>query len=148
MGTWSDEDVAWLFIHEINEKITGAISGHRQYGWVFYFNESTDLTAFAEVDALIKKMAWKTDLLTNEMRLKIKSTLTAYHKSKGSKTSGYIWNYEAANEVYVQKEFIQRLGYASASELDGRSDQYISEIYRSIVEKRLKSLDRDVGHVS
>ena len=148
MESWSDEEFAWLFIHEINEKITGAISGHRQYGWVFYFNESTDLTGFAEVDAIIKKMAWKTDLLTNTMRRSIKSTLTAYHKSKGSKTSGYIWNYEDAENVADKRKFIMKLGYASEDQLTGRSDQYIEEIYRGIVDRRLRNLDRDVGLVS
>ena len=145
---WSDEAIGWLFVYELNERITGAISENRQYGWVFYFNESNDLKIFAEVDAIIRKMARKTDLLRNEMRAKIKSTLTAFHQSKGNKASGYILNYDLLADERDKRAFIAKLGYESKDVLDNWPDQYVDELYRGIVEKRLKNLDKDIGLIS
>lgn len=147
-ATWSDEDFANMFVEELNEKITGAISGNKQYGWVFYYNESTDLSVFGQIDAIVKKMARNTDLLTNAQRRMIKSTLRAYWESKHSKTSGYIFNYELIKANWQKAEFLWKKGYFERQHVVRMSPAKIDLEFSRKVSIRLMGLDQDVGVVS
>lgn len=146
--SWSPDERGWVFVEELNERITGAINGGKQYGWVFYFNESTDLSVFAGIDSVIKKMAYRTDELTSGMRHAIKTTLRAYHESKYSKLAGYILNYDANSSIEDKANFLLRLKYVERSALGGMSDQAIDALYASRVSERLSRLEKDVGLIS
>lgn len=143
---WSDEDFAELFIEELNELITGAISGGRQYGWVFYFNESNDLSVFALTDRIIKKFARRTDLLTNDQRSRIKRCIRSVHETRHSKGGGYVRNYDSISSVSDKRGFLVRFGYISRA--DTRGPRQLEELYEEVLETRLHRLERDVGFIS
>ena len=145
---WTDADFSEVFIEELNERITGAISQGKQYGWVFYFNESTDLAYFSRVDKAIRSMARRTDLLTNAQRGKIKTTVRAYFESKFSKSGGYIANYDGIADNKGQRKFLVRMGYLSSGDAEKMSPMKLDSMFRDVVAQRLARLDKDVGLVS
>lgn len=145
---WTDEEFSEVFIEELNERITGAISQGKQYGWVFYFNESTDMSYFSRVDKAIKSMTRRTNLLTNTQRRKIKSTVRAYFESKFSKSSGYITNYDVILDNKGQRKFLVHMGYLSSEDAEKMSPMKLDAMFRDVVSQRLARLDKDVGLVS
>ncbi len=143
---WSDEDFANLFIDELNELITGAISGNRQYGWVFYFNESNDLGPFVLADSMIRKFARRTDLLTNHQRAKIKKCVRSVFETRHSKMAGYVKNYDEIITVNDKMEFLKSYGYVERGAL--KSSAEVEALYEATRDSRLSRLERDVGLIS
>lgn len=145
---WTDEEFGDVFVEELNERITGAISQHKQYGWVFYFNESTDLSTFSRVDKIVKAMARRTPNLTNEMRGRIKSLTRSYFESKYSKANGYIANYDLIESNKDKLRFLLRMGYADKKNAENMSPAKVNALFREVISQRLARLDQDVGLVS
>lgn len=143
---WSDEDFADLFIDELNELVTGAISGGKQYGWVFYFNESNDLNPFVLADAMIRRFARRTDLLTNYQRSRIKKCVRSVFETRHSKMAGYVKNYDEIVTVGDKMEFLQSYGYLERGAL--RSAAEVEALYETTRDSRLSRLERDVGLIS
>ena len=50
------ERIKEIFLSELNERITGAISQNRRYGWIAYFNQITDMTLLHRIDHAIAGM--------------------------------------------------------------------------------------------
>ncbi|UKE62332.1 hypothetical protein KM539_01885 [Xanthomonas translucens pv. poae] len=144
--SWTDEEAGRVFIEELNEKITGAIFGSKQYGWVFYFNESTDLSAFNKVDNIIKKMARRTEHLTNEMRSSIKKTVRSHYESKYNKTGGYIVNYDLLSSVQLKLDYLVRLKYIERNH--AMTSESIERLYFQRINEKLARLEKDVGLIS
>ncbi len=44
-----------IFIDVLNERLTGAISGNRKYGWIFYFLEINDQRILHKIDSITQK---------------------------------------------------------------------------------------------
>jgi len=143
---WSDEDFANLFIDELNELITGAISGNKQYGWVFYFNESNDLDPFVLADSVIRKFSRRTDLLTNYQRSRIKKCVRTVFETRHSKMAGYVKNYDEINTIGDKMNFLKSYGYVDRSWV--RSSAEVESLYEAIRDSRLSRLERDVGLIS
>ena len=146
--SWSPEEIGRVFIEEINERITGAISRGKQYGWVFYFNESTDLSVFYKIDAVIKSMAWRTEHLTNEMKYSIKKVSKAFYESKHNKDGGYINKYDADPTTQQMMSFLMRFGYLTRDAAVAMSPDALTGIYEIKVADRLARLEKDVGFIS
>ncbi len=145
---WTDEEFGDVFVEELNERITGAISQGKQYGWVFYFNESTDLSYFARVDQIVKSMARRTPHLTNAMRARIKTTVRSYFESRYSKTQGYIANYDDIESNKGQAKFLVKMRYLTQADAEKMPPMKLQAMFRDVVSQRLSRLDKDVGLVS
>ncbi|MEN5070162.1 reverse transcriptase domain-containing protein [Stenotrophomonas sp. TWI1183] len=143
---WSDVDFAELFIDELNELITGAISGGKQYGWVFYFNESNDLKPFVLVDSVVRRFARRTDLLTNSQRHRIKRCVRSIFETRHSKMAGYVKNYDEIVTLADKVAFLESYGYLGRGAKIGATE--IEALYETTREARLARLERDVGLIS
>ena len=145
---WSPEESGRVFIEEVNERITGAISKGKQYGWVFYYNESTDLSVFHKIDAVIKQMTWRTEHLTNSMKSSVKKVSRSFYESKHNKSGGYISIYDEDATSQQKLKFLIRFSYLSQAEAEGMTPDRLDFIYAARVAERLSRLDRDVGFIS
>lgn len=145
---WSDEELAKVFVEELNEKITGAVSQHKQYGWVFYFNESTDLSVFNRIDRIVSNMADSARLLSESNRKAIKSLSRAFYESKYKKLGGYIVNYDAIENTEDKRRFLLRLRYLRQDEAESANPDRIDSLYKEVVAQRLSRLDQDIGLIS
>ncbi|MBU1566238.1 MAG: hypothetical protein KJ630_11525, partial [Proteobacteria bacterium] len=79
------------FIDSLNERITGAISSKKRYGWLFYYSEITDKTVLYRLDNIVKrKLLALPEVEQNGIPQALKRSTRAFHEIKHSPFSGYI----------------------------------------------------------
>jgi retron-type reverse transcriptase len=139
-----------LFISDVNEKITGAISENKRYGWIFYFLEMTDLTLLYNIDRLvrdkfcarIKKRKWKPDFS------KIKSIAKSYYDAKYDPLGGYIENYDDYNSIAKKTKFLAHWGVINSDENVTHTANQIERMFKQFIRKRLADLEADLTEAS
>lgn len=139
-----------LFISDVNEKITGAISDKKCYGWIFYFLEMTDLTLLYNIDRLIrnkfytriKKRKWKPDFS------KIKSLAKSYFEAKYNKLGGYIENYDDYDTIAKKTKLLAYWGVIKNSENVMHTATQIERMFKQFIRKRLADLEADLTEAS
>jgi len=140
-----------LFVSEVNEKITGAISENRRYGWLFYFLETDDFTLLHTIDFIIRDKFCK--------RLKrnpgpvpiseaIKKLSKAYYHAKYHLQSGYIHNYDKYDTIHKQLDYLKLWGFIKQDEENTYSEEDIERLFKRARNKRLSDLESDVGEIS
>jgi hypothetical protein len=145
--TWlTDELLLNRLESDINEKITGAISESKKYGWLFYFNAINDLSILFKMNKIVESALHR--LLPHNVlsKLKIKSYVRAYHEIKGNPKSGYIENYDNYDTYIKKREYLQFRGY-----IDKNGQYTENDINYQFVTRREKNLSRmlkDIGSLS
>lgn len=132
-------------VDSINERITGAISGKKRYGWLFYFSEITDKSILYKIDAVIRKKFLKCpDFKSTPPNLK--RSVRAYHEIIHSPHGGYIHDY---NKYVSAKE---RFDFLVSRCVIPTKDSYrrypVKEIHIRFYQyrnKQLSRLRRDIG---
>ncbi len=88
------------FIDELNERISGAISGKRRYGWIAYFSQITDHSILFRIDAAIKSIFLRVgDLAPHAGSLKRFGR--AIFEIRFRPNDGYVRNYDKF-ETHIQ----------------------------------------------
>lgn len=134
-----------IFILELNERITGAISEARRYGWISYFNQINDLTLLHKIDHTISGLFKRLPEFKNSSPDNIKKITRAYWEMKFNPTGGYIHNYDSIITREQKLLFLQQRGRLGQEEkltdeeLDERYDKYRSYI--------LSAMHNDEGSV-
>lgn len=146
--SWTDEEIAKVFIEELNEKLTGAVSEKKQYGWVFYFNESTEFDAFYRIDSIVKMFSKTSSILKSVNTAPIKSVVRAYFESKYSKQSGYIRNYDSIATHEDRIDFLVKLGYVRPLEAEKLTPAEAESKFSTVKSARLARLEGDIGLIS
>ena len=140
-----------LFISEVNEKITGAISENRRYGWLFYFLEMNDLTLLHTMDLIIRDKFCRR-LKRNPGLVPISETIKklsqAYYHVKYHPNSGYIHNYDTYDTIDKKLNYLKRWGFIKEDEENTYSEQDIDRLFKLVRKKRLSKLELDVGETS
>lgn len=140
-----------LFISEVNEKITGAMSENRRYGWLFYFLEMDDLTLLHTMDFIIRdkfcsRLKRNPGLVPIEDS--IKKLSKAYYHAKYHPNSGYIHNYDMYDTIDKKLDYLGRWGFIKEDEKKTYSEKDIERLFRRVRKKRLSNLESDVGETS
>jgi len=137
-------------IEDLNEKITGAVSEKKLYGWLFYFSQITDLGLLHKLDRIVKKLCQRCITLDKKKPLKVKSfvkTFREIHQMRINKDycSEYIPNYSIF-DLRKQKKFLHFHGHLT----EGKkySEQEINGIFIKVIAERVKSLDMDIKEIS
>ena len=138
-----------LFIEDVNEKITGAISENRRYGWLFYFLEMDDLTLLHMMDLIIR------DKFCNRLKRNpsgkpvsdvVKKLSKAYYEAKYSPRGGYIHNYDEYDTIQKKWDYLNRWNLLDSGRTYSNRD--IERLFNSVRNKRLSNLESDVGETS
>lgn len=106
----TDERLREIFLSELNERITGAISEKRRYGWISYFSEITDLPLLKRLDHIIAKFFARLDDFENKAPEPLKSLVRAYYEMRYSPTAGYIHNYDKIQTQTQKLQFLVERG--------------------------------------
>jgi RNA-directed DNA polymerase len=135
------------FLSDLNEKITGAISENKNYGWIFYFSELNDLSLLYSMDALIEKkfLPRMTHLLLPNPR-DVKKLTRAYYAAKYNRIGGYIHNYNIYDTIAKKREFLRSRG--EIRRYERLTEREIEIRFDRIRRRRLSKLDKDVGEAS
>lgn len=136
------------FVEELNEKITGAVSQKKQYGWLFYYSQINDIALLHHMDSVVSQHCDRFFPSENSMK-DVKSFVKAYHKIRGKRKDkayhDYIMNYdvEGADRSHRQ-EFLRRRGLDVAHK--PRSD--VDQLFYEYRERQLSELQKNEGKKS
>jgi len=140
-----------VLIEDINEQITGAISGSKRYGWLFYFSQINDIALLYRLDCIVDKLCKRCHTFAKRKPRKIKSFLVAFREIHKLSTlppgmeSSYIPSYDHWN-TRQQHDFLAKRGILLKEKHYTKVD--INRLFEITVRKRMLSLERDLQHIS
>lgn len=130
----------------LNEKITGAISENRKFGWLFYFSSINDSVILHKMDSIMLNAIKR--MLPKEVaqKIKIKKYIRAYYEIKNRPKAGYIENYDIYDTLLKKIDYLRNRGY-----IDSTKDYFeeeINYIFITVRERNLSSMQKDIGNLS
>ena len=131
---------------EINQKITGAISQSKKYGWLFYFSAINDLAILFKMNLIVKSAVNRIFPEKIAKKISLKSYVKAYHEVKRNPKSRYIHNYDIYDTLEKKMGYLNFRGY-----LDGEKEYSADEIdylFSIIRERSLAKMQKDLGSLS
>jgi RNA-directed DNA polymerase len=144
----NDERVKELFILKLNEKITGAVTDKKRYGWVFYFIEITDMQLLHKIDSIIKLQFSKLSLFNREAPDELKTLVRSHYCAKHEPLGGYIHNYSSYESISEKVEFLVKFGYIAEYDSKNYTENEIERRFEKIKSSHLVKLEEDVGSIS
>lgn len=133
-----------ILIEHLNEKITGAISEKKRFGWIFYFIEITDLKILYDLDSIIKRELNKAKFSDAEYS-QIKKLARAFHEAKHSPEGGYIHNYDTYKTIDEKIKALMRFGYLDPNSSTAYAAEHINFLFEKLRSNQLLQLEMDVG---
>lgn len=142
----TDEARVSILIETLNEKITGALSEKKRYGWIFYFIEITDLKLLHEIDSIIRKNFSRIGLAEHLPRLK--RLTRSYHEAKHNIHGSYIHNYNKYATLQEKINYLIKMGTLNPDTQQTYSKEQIERAFEIKKNKNLLQLDIDLGSFS
>ncbi|MDR2406792.1 MAG: reverse transcriptase/maturase family protein [Bacteroidales bacterium] len=142
----TDELLPNRFQSEINERITGAISEKKKYGWLFYFSAMNDMSILYKLNAILKSALTRIFPSNFLSKVEIKNFVKAYYAIRNNPKSGYIENYDNFDTILKKREYLEFRGY-----IDRTKEYTADEIeykFNTIRERNLLMMQRDIGSLS
>lgn len=93
------------FLEELDERISGAISGNRRYGWIAYFSQITDESILHKIDSAVKKMLIRCPDLKAHADA-VKRFARAYFEIRYRPEGGYVRNYDEFTTSVQKMNFL------------------------------------------
>ena len=134
-----------IFILELNDRITGAISGNQRFGWVAYFSQINDLQLLHKLDDSVRHMFSRLPEFDRQRPSTLKRFARAFFEIKYRPNGGYIRNYDANNTPMEMLRFLQARGRINPDET--LSEQQIESRYRNYVARALSAMQADEGTI-
>jgi len=133
---------------DINEKITGATSQSKKYGWLFYFSAINDLAILYKMN-LILKSAIHRILPSNIVdKILLKSYIKAYHEIRHNPRSLYIENYDNYDTIEKKIKYLSFRGYIDKNSEKDYTTEEIEYRFSIVRENNLARMQRDLGSLS
>jgi hypothetical protein len=142
------ENIKALFILNINEKITGAVTETKRYGWIFYFTEITDIHLLHKLDSIISKQFSRLEMFDAASPQKLKTMVKSHYSAKYSPFDGYIHNYNIYDTVINKIQFLLKFGYISEQDIKNFTEEEIERKFETAKGKRLVKLEDDIDNIS
>ncbi|MBX9607384.1 MAG: RNA-directed DNA polymerase [Gammaproteobacteria bacterium] len=121
----NEKRICEIFVMELNERITGAISEHKRYGWIAYFNQITDLTLLHRMDRTIADFFRRLPEFGHSPPAELQKLSRAYFEMKFNPTGGYVRNYDSISTRPQMLTFLLERGQI------GPDDQLTDDDIRS-----------------
>lgn len=133
-----------ILIEHLNEKIIGAISEKKRFGWIFYFIEITDLKILYDLDAIVKRELIKARFSVDEYA-RVKRLARAFHEAKHSPEGGYIHNYDKYKTTEEKIQALMRFGYLDPNGSTAYTPEHINSLFDKLRASQLLQLEIDIG---
>ena len=137
-----------LFILNLNEKISGAVTETKRYGWIFYFVEITDIHLLHKIDAIINKQFSRLEMFDATPPNTLKTMVRSYYAAKHLPFGGYIHNYATYDTLMDKVQFLLKLGYINEQDIEGFTEKELERKFEFSKGKRLMKLEEDIGNIS
>lgn len=139
-----DERFKEVFLEDLNEMITGSISENKNYGWLFYFSEITDLALLFKLDQIIQSFFNSLDSFNNNPPLQLKRLVRTYYTVNYGTNKNYINNYDDYNSIRKKRKYLE---FRGAIDTDvNKSDLEIEYLFKRYKNNKLKNLEQDLGY--
>lgn len=135
------------FVDELNEKITGAISENRRYGWLFYFSEINDQHLLYSLDHELQRIVLQIEELQGKLPAELKRLVRAFHEVRFSPERGYIHNYNTLSSIVDRLSFLVRRGRVDPEQSERMTEAEINEMFETYRQEQLSKFERDVGTI-
>ena len=139
----TDERLEEIFIEELNDSITGIISKEKNYGWIFYFSEISDLSLLFKLDKIIQSF-FLNDKHFKVIPKNLKKLVRTYYVISYDKKKNYLSNYDNYNSVKRKREFLTFRGKLNPNSY--YSDDEIINIFKKYQNKQLYNVEKDIGY--
>jgi retron-type reverse transcriptase len=134
-----------IFLSELNEKITGAISGNKRYGWIAYFSQINDHALLYRIDSTIASMFTRLSDFNHVAPTSLRRIARAFWEIKYRPNGNYILNYDKFETPLTQLQFLVERGRVNPKEI--LTDEQISVRFQAYVKVVLSDMQRDEGSV-
>lgn len=134
-----------IFLSELNERITGAVSNKKRYGWIAYFNQITDLTLLYRLDQAIEGMFKRLPEFGSKAPDGLKKLRRAYFEMKFNPQGGYVRDYDKITNRAEMLAFLVERGRVAPEET--LTDEQIGDRYEKYVRHILAAMHKDEGDV-
>lgn len=132
-----------VFLEELNENITGTISNEKNYGWLFYFSEITDINLLFRLDKIISAFFKDIDAFDNTIPPQLKKLIRTYYCIKHKKFN-YIANFDLYDSVRKKRDFLLFRGRISRDL--NYTDEQINLKFENYQQNRIYKLEKDLGY--
>lgn len=135
--------VAEIFLMELNERLTGAISEKKRYGWIAYFNQITDLSLLHHLDKTIAGMFARLPDFKGVAPKELRKLSRAYFEMKFNPEGGYVRNYDKIITPAERVKFLADRGRIGPAET--LTDAQIKDRYEKYIAHILSAMHSDEG---
>lgn len=132
-----------IFILELNEKITGAVSENRRYGWIAYFSQINDHSLLYRMDKAISGMFRRLAEFQGAPPEDLKRLSRAFWEIKFRPSGSYIRNYDNIVTPGQKLQLLIERGRLDPAE--DLNEQQIEERYQAYVKFVLSDMHADEG---
>lgn len=132
-----------IFLLELNEKIAGAISEKRRYGWIAYFNLITDLSLLHRMDAAIAGMFGRLSDFQSAPKGTLKRLARAYFEMRFNPTGGYVHNFDSYSSTAKMLQFLVERALVDPNET--LTDNQIQQRFALKRDSVLRAMHADEG---
>lgn len=137
--------VADIFLMELNERITGAVSDEKRYGWIAYFNQITDLRLLHKLDHAIDGMFKRLPDFNFTSPTGLRKLRRAYFEMKFNPLGGYVRNYDEIKTPAEMLKFLEERGRVGPDE--ALTEEQIRNRYEKYRHHVLAAMHADEGAV-
>lgn len=141
----NDARLIQIFYFELNEKITGAISQNKRYGWIAYFNEINDEKLLHKMDHAVHGMISRVPELVGSGVPSLKKLSKSYFEMKFNPRGGYVRDYDVIDTTAQRLSFLADRGRVDPDV--ALTDAQINERYEHYVRMSLARMHEDEGEI-
>lgn len=132
-----------IFVLELNERITGAISHKKRYGWIAYFNQISDLKLLHRLDMAITGMFKRLPDFGGKAPADLKKLRRAYFEMKFNPQGGYVRDYDKITTRVEMLALLTERGRVGPEE--ALTDEQIKDRYEKYLQHILAAMHKDEG---
>lgn len=135
--------LAEIFLLELNERISGAISEKRRYGWIAYFSQINDLTLLHRLDHTVARMFGRLADFDHKAPAGLKTFGRAYFEMKFNPEGGYVRDYDVIASRAEKLAFLEERGRIDPKE--ALTDEEINTRFETYRRHILSTMHSDEG---
>lgn len=132
-----------VFIEELNDMITGLIANDKNYGWLYYFSEITDIDLLFKLDKIIANFFVSLEAFENKKPTNLKKLVRSYYAIL-HKQPNYISNYDNLNTIRKKRNFLVFRGQISG--IKNYSDEEIEYFFLKYQNKQINKIEQGLGY--
>lgn len=130
-----------IFLLELNERITGAVSDKKRYGWIAYFSQITDLTLLHRLDHAIESLFSRLADFEGRPPVGLRKVKRAYWEMRFDPNGGYVRDYDKISTLTEKLAFLVQRGRADP--MEALTDQQIEDRFSKYVHHVLAAMHAD-----